>query len=110
MRACRRAGPGLQRQIPPGRRGLPRRAWIARVVPRRAVLPVRDRRARPAPPCGDPPRAVAAAGGGRRDRARLDLPARARRRAALPLLAPAGRARLAARARALASLANTLRP
>ena len=74
-------------------------------VPRRALLPLRDRRARAPAPRRDPPRAVAAAARGGRDRADVDLAGRARRRPDLPLLAPAGRRDLAARACRL----NTLR-
>ena len=58
VRADRRARPRLQRALPRGGRRSRPRPGVARGVPRRALLPVRDRPDRQARPRRDPSRAV----------------------------------------------------
>src|SRR6266851_116119 len=101
MRTPCRARACVQCPLSPRRRGVPGGARLARVVPRRAVLPLRDGRARGVAARRDPPPAVAAAGSRRGDRTRIDCSGRASRRAALPFLAQPGCRDLAARGCAL---------
>ena len=79
VRADRRARPRLQRALPRGGRGDRPCARVAGGVPRRALLPLRDRPERQARPRRDPSRAVVAARRRGGDRAGDDRSGRAER-------------------------------
>ena len=109
VRADRRARPRLQRPLPRGGEGVRVRAGLARGVPRRALLPLRDRPGRPAAPRRDPPRAVV---GCAAREAEIELatiaPLELSGSAAVPRRGAPGPRRLAARSRSTDAL-RTLR-